>query len=195
VRFPRATHPVSGGKLITGFGDIDFSFEDEIYSYEEQLGLYLPSEKKIITNLNLCAYDLISKIFHDPKLLYQISPRDFEELIAEISSIHGFIVDLTQKTRDGGRDIIAIRSDLSIKSKYIIECKKYAANNPVRVELVRSLYGVQVQEGANKSVLATTSYFTKDAKKFADNTNTTKWAMDLKAYEDILSWIKNTKMS
>ena len=118
---------VTGGKLIAGFGDIDFSFEDKIYSYEEQLGLYLPAQKKIITNLNLCAYDLISKIYRDPKLLYRISPRDFEKLIAEIFSIHGFMVDLTQKTRDGGRDIIAIRSDLGIKSKSLVsglDCQK-----------------------------------------------------------------------
>lgn len=182
---------VSGGKLISGFGDIDVSFGEEIYSFDEQVQLYLPEEKTVITNLGLCSFELISEISRKPDILYQIEPRTFEELIATIFSRHGFSVELTKKTRDGGRDIIALRSDLGIKSKYIIECKRYAIDNPVRVELVRSLLGVQVQEGANKSVLATTSYFTKDAKKFVNEVHNTKWAMDLKEYKDILNWIKN----
>lgn len=188
------TH-ISGGKIISGFGDIDVSFGEEFYSFEEETQLYLPEEKKIITNLGICTFDLISEIARNPKLLYQIDSRKFEELLANIFSRHGFSIELTKKTRDGGRDIIAIRSDLGIKSKYIIECKRYAIHNPVRVDLVRNLYGVQTQEGANKSVLATTSYFTPDAKKFADSVNTTQWAMDLKGYEDIVRWIKQTNLS
>jgi restriction system protein len=112
-----------------------------------------------------------------------MTSREFEEFIAQIFSKHGFSVELTQRTRDGGRDIVAIRSDLGLRSKYIVECKRYAPNRPIGVELVRNLYGVQQQEGANKSVLATTSRFTKDAQEFASNTSTTQWAMDLAGYE------------
>lgn len=97
---------------------------------------------------------------------------------------------MTKQTRDGGRDIIAIRSDLGIQSKYIIECKRYALNNPVSVELVRALYGVQMQEGANQAVLATTSRFTPDARSFATAKNTTEWSMDLKDFEDIRQWVR-----
>lgn len=181
---------ISGGEILSGFSDIDFSFEEELYSFDEQKLLYIPQKKEIITNLCIGTSDLLTEISREPGLLYKISPRQFEELIASIFSAHGFSVELTKKTRDGGRDIIAIRSDLGIRSKYIIECKRYAIDNPVRVELVRSLYGVQAQEGANKSVLATTSYFTPDAKKFAQKTHTTEWAMDLKAYDDILKWLR-----
>ena len=180
---------ISGAEIIKGFHDIDVSFGEEMYSFEEEVKLYLPEKKKIITNLNYGVSDLILEVSKRPNLLYQITPREFEELIANIFSRHGFNVELTKQTRDGGRDIIAIRSDLGISSKYIIECKRYSKNSPVRVDLVRSLYGVQAQEGANKSVLATTSYFTPDARKFAENINTTQWAMDLKGYEDIIKWV------
>ncbi len=188
------TH-VSGGKLTRGFGDIELVFEEELYSFDEQSRLYLPEEKKIITNLSESTFDLISIISKDPKILYSLDPRKFEELLAQVFSKHGFNVELTKKTRDGGRDIIAIRSDLGIKSKYIIECKRYAIDNPVRVDLVRNLYGVQRQEGANKSVLATTSRFTNDAKKFANATNTTQWGMDLKEYDDIVRWVRDANHS
>ncbi|BBO74354.1 hypothetical protein DSCW_17710 [Desulfosarcina widdelii] len=187
---------VSGGELLSGFDDIEFDFDDDldldekIYSFNEQSLLYLPQKQKIITDLNYSAFSLITEITKDPRILYQISPRKFEEIIAKIFAKHGFKVELTKKTRDGGRDIIAIRADLGIKSKYIIECKRYAVSNPVRVDIVRNLYGVQTKEGANKSVLATTSFFTRDAKEFANAINTTKWAMDLKNYSDIVRWIK-----
>lgn len=178
-----------GGKVIRGFSDIDIYFDDEFYSFDEESRLYLPEEKNIITELCEGVSDLLYEVNKNPDIVYSIDSRKFEELIAHIFSIHGFMVELTKKTRDGGRDIIAIKSDLNIRLKYLIECKRYSANNPVNVELVRALYGVQMQEGANKSVLATTSRFTPDAKEFANKQNTTEWGMDLKDISDIRQWI------
>jgi len=183
---------ISGGSIIKGFGNVELSLGDKLYTLEEPK-LYLPEQKKIASSLIDGVADLIDRILIDSSILYKIPSRIFEELIATVFSKHGFQVELTKKTRDGGRDIIAIRSDLGIKSKYIIECKRYASHHPVRVDLVRGLYGVQVQEGANKSVLATTSYFTPDAKEFASKIGTTEWAMDLKDYQDIVLWISKTK--
>lgn len=180
-----------GAQIISGFQDIDVYFEDEIYSFEEESRLYLPDEKKIITDLCYGVSELISEVNKKPEILYSLPPRKFEELIAHIFSLHGFSVQLTKQTRDGGRDIIAIRSDLGIRSKYIIECKRYAPNNPVTVELVRALYGVQMQEGANKSVLATTSRFTPSAQDFATAKSTTEWSMDLKDFNDIRQWVSS----
>jgi|GEM_PF-218801 len=180
---------VTGANIIRGFHDIDVSFQDEFYSFEEKSRLYLPEEKKIITNLCDGVSELLYEVNKKPGIIYSVDPRQFEELIAHIFSLHGFVVELTKKTRDGGRDIIAIKSELDIRMKYFIECKRYSINNPVNVELVRALYGVQMQEGANKSVLATTSRFTPDAREFANKQNTTEWAMDLKDINDIRQWV------
>lgn len=178
-----------GAQIIRAFADIDVHFEDELYSYEEEPRLYLPDEKRIITDLCSGVSRLIIEADRNPAILYDLNPRKFEELIAHIFSLHGFRVELTKQTRDGGRDIIAIRSDLEIKSKYIIECKRYAPNKSVGVGLVRNLYGVQIQEDANKSVLATTSRFTQDARSFATSKTATEWSMALKDFEDIRKWI------
>lgn len=183
----------TGGVILQGFGDINIQFGEEIYSFDEEIELYIPQEKKIITNLADSAKDIIQIVQQKPRSLHEMTPREFEEFIAHIFSKHGFTVELTQQTRDGGKDIIAIRSDLGIKSKYIIECKRYAPDRPVGVELVRGLYGVQMAYGANKSVLATTSRFTPDAKAFASTQSTTQWAMDLVGYERILEWVNATK--
>jgi restriction system protein len=64
----------------------------------------------------------------------------------------------------------------------------------VGVSLVRNLYGVQMQEGANKSVLATTSRFTAGAKEFAQTANTTNWQMSLKEFDDVVKWARDASI-
>jgi hypothetical protein len=130
---------------------------------------------------------LISLIQKDPKLIFGISPRQFEELIAELFHNRGFDVELTQATRDGGRDIIAIYETLDIQTKYLIECKRYAPSNKVSLSIVQRLFGVKTAEPANKAILVTTSSYTKDAKAFASDHI---WDLELKAYDDIMSWVK-----
>jgi restriction system protein len=57
---------------------------------------------------------MIEEIARSLQTLYALTPRQFEELIAEIFSQHQFSVDLTRRSRDGGGDIIAVRADLNI---------------------------------------------------------------------------------
>ena len=95
--------------------------------------------------------------------------RDFERLIAHLLETTGFDVELTAASRDGGYDIVAFSSDsIGIKTKYIVECKRYHPDNPVGVQLVRSLYGIKDLNKAQHAVLATTSYFTRDAIAFKE---------------------------
>jgi restriction system protein len=180
----------TGARVTRTFQSVAVSFEEQIYSVEEQGRLLLPSQPSLIAGFSLCVSQMVDEIARYPQKLYALNPRQFEELIAEIFAQHHFSVDLTRRTRDGGRDIIAVRSDLDIPVKYIIECKRYSMEMPVGVGLVRNLYGVQMQEGANKSVLATTSRFTQDAKKFATDANTTSWHMALKEFDDVAKWAR-----
>ena len=180
---------VYGADLIRGGHDVDVAFDNQIYNFDEEIGIYTPEKQKIITNLNQGVSELAFEVSRNPNLLYNLEPRRFEELIAHIFSNNGFQVELTKTTRDGGRDIIAIRSDMGIPSKYIIECKRYARDYPVCVDVVRALYGVQMAEGANKSIIATTSRFTQPAIDFATSSQQTQWHMDLRSYQDIVGWL------
>lgn len=183
---------VTGAKLSKGFAEPTVLIDQTLYDLDKQTGLCLPEERQIVTNLTLSVSDLIAAVAKNPQVLYEINPRQFEEIIAEVFDRHDFEVQLTQRTRDRGRDIIAISSALGIRTKFIIECKRYAKNRPVSVSLVRELYGTQVQEGANLSILATTSRFTTPAKEFASERNTTQWGMELKDYDDIVAWVRQT---
>lgn len=110
----------------------------------------------------------ISSILNNPEEIYNLSSREFEELVAELFRQQGFDVELTPETRDGGCDIIATNSINGISFMILIECKKYAKDYRVGVSLVRSLLGVQSDRKANKAVLVTTSSFTKPARQFAE---------------------------
>ncbi len=131
--------------------------------------------------------DLIRYFSEHPEEMKTMNRRLFEEMIAELFSGFGYEVELTKQTRDGGIDIIAIKN-LEASVKYIIQAKRPESGNPVRVGPVRALYWVKHREKATKAILATTTYFTKDAKmEFRDRV----WELELKEYEGILGWIND----
>lgn len=122
-----------------------------------------------------------------PHKLYELSPRKFEELVASILKDLGFEVELTQATRDGGRDIIAhVRNTVSSYLTYI-ECKKYAADNKVGVGIIRQVIGVHHIRKPTKSIIVTTSFFSKDAIKEAELMES---QLDLKDFTDIKAWLQ-----
>lgn len=110
---------------------------------------------------------IVEGFLQKPESLHSTDPRFFEDLIANVFASFGYDVQLTKRTRDGGRDIVAIGSPDSIHVKYLIECKRYKRERKVSVEQVRQLFGVQQSERATKAILATTSGFTKPARRFA----------------------------
>lgn len=94
---------------------------------------------------------------------------EFEEFIMNLLKKMGFSVEQTSLSGDGGVDIVAYNHNPIIKGKYLIQCKNWKSK--VGQPEVRDLYGVVIAEGANKGILITTSYFTKQAQYFAENKN------------------------
>jgi HJR/Mrr/RecB family endonuclease len=121
-----------------------------------------------------------------PQDIYKLTPRKFEELIASILKDFGFDVELTKATRDGGRDIIAYIRNAVCKYLTYVECKKYHAKNKVGVGIVREVAGVHKIKQANKSIIVTTSYFTKDAVKEA---KLIEHDLELKDYDNLKEWL------
>jgi len=122
----------------------------------------------------------------DPEGLFRLTPREFEELVAELFHREGFDVTITPQTHDGGRDIIAVRRDGVGSFRYLAECKRYARGYKVGVALVRSLYGVLEDDLATAALLATTSSFTSDAEEFAARH---EWRLKLKDYIALKEWL------
>ena len=114
-------------------------------------------------------------------------PRDFEQLIAELFDAFGFVVELTQSTRDNDRDIIAIGNEKIAASKYLIECKRYAESNKVGIQPVRSLYGVVSDERATKGHSCDNFLVHGSAKEFLQRN---KWVLEGRAFDGIMDWLR-----
>jgi restriction system protein len=112
--------------------------------------------------------DLLARIGARPELMHELTPRQFEEFVAELYERHGFKVELTPASRDGGVDLYAVRYDAFGSYLTVVDCKRYAPHRPVQVKLVRELYGAVQDKGASVGVLATTSSFTAGAKKLQE---------------------------
>jgi uncharacterized protein YjbI with pentapeptide repeats len=142
--------------------------------------------KQLIEVIGVISNELIKYLKTHPDAMRQIEPRQFEGLVAEILASYGWKVRLTPPTKDGGYDIFAISKDLAgLETSWIIECKKYAPENKVGVDIVRGLYGVKSDLRVANALLATTSYFTKGVKDF----KASRYDIELKDYEGILEWI------
>ncbi|WP_368677533.1 restriction endonuclease [Acinetobacter lactucae] len=160
-------------------------FETKFFREEETL-------KK--PNLELITVDeLIQDYFKKhPEEIYKLSARKFEELIACIIKDMGYEVELTQATRDGGRDIIArIRTGLGVFLTHI-ECKKYNPENKIGVKIIREVTGVHHLRSADKSVIITSSYFTKSAIEEAQKAESYLTLHDFNNLKDMLLNYKNS---
>lgn len=114
---------------------------------------------------------IYEEILQNPEYVYSLEPWEFEELVAEVFEKHGYEAEVTQKTRDGGKDIVAQFEKGGVKFTTYFECKKYAPNRPVGVSVVRELSAVMDRDRIDKGVIVTTSSFTKDAVNEADSLN------------------------
>lgn len=157
--------------------------------YEDLLASSVPDQAKRIIVASQAALDSLIRRLHDqPFRLHSLSPREFEELVCTLLLRDGFDARLTPPVRDGGRDILAYIDSPVGRHLYLVECKRYASDNPVGVSMVRALYGVVMRERATAGLLVTTSTFTKGAFDFQRDV---KHQLSLKDYKGVVQWIRN----
>jgi hypothetical protein len=134
--------------------------------------------------------DLIQRLAKTPSLLHDLQPRAFEEVVAYLFRSRGYETILTKATRDGGKDIYAIRREDVGNLLFLIECKKYSPHRPVGVECLRALYGQVQAENATAGILVTTSYFTQPAIDFWTNF---QYQMALHDFEKLKVWLESLR--
>ena len=165
----------------------------KLYDLEEQIE---ESPEKIIHSVEptiISASDfLVETIRKKPSEVYNLPPRKFEELIATLLDDFGWDVHLTPATRDGGRDILAYLNTELGRILCLVEAKRYMADRPVGVEVLRNLYGTLCHEKANSGLLVTTSYFSPDAKAFREKHI---YELKLKDYNGLMTWVNKYKQT
>lgn len=154
--------------------------ENELY----HSSLFDPKSPIIIKDMDEAVKQFFKKY---PERMYEMNPRKFEELIAAIFKDFGFDVELTKATRDGGRDIIASIRTAATDFLAYVECKRYDADHKIDVGIIRDVAGVQYLDKPAKSIIVTTSFFTKDAQETAKQIEN---QLDLKDFNDIKIWLE-----
>ncbi len=157
--------------------------------------LYQPLEIALLDKGAVWVPDWEQEIYEylkaNPELLRQLPPRKFEELVASVFKNHGFDVELTPESRDGGFDVLAVaRADLTGEKKYLVECKRYAEQNKVGVGIVRQLLGVVVDAQATMGIVATTSFFTRGALELEER----RQDISLKDYNAVVGWLDRNQI-
>lgn len=103
---------------------------------------------------------IVKQIVKDPKILFQIDPRRFEELIAGWYKEAGFDdVILTPRSGDHGRDVIAVKKGIG-SVRLLDSIKRYGPGHLVTANDVRALLGVLHGDlNATKGIVTTSSDF------------------------------------
>lgn len=161
---------------ILGVDDIQFSDANE----------------HVAEAVKVCKAELVKYFVKHPEEMRTAAPDVFERLIAEVLESFGLRVQMTKKSWDDGVDVIAFEQSSipCVSTKFVVQCKRFAAHRPVDVDIVRSLWGVRDAERADHAILATTSYFSTGALRFCKKPAVLN--MHLKDFDAIKEWLQES---
>lgn len=175
-------------KIQNSFKAISYDLSDCIEDFEDEVNEE-DGVKNIILTETSRIKQILFEIYCNNEKLFTIHPREFEKIVAELLYQKGFKVELTKQTRDNGYDILAMKYiDGLSPIKYLVECKRNNINRKIGVEIIRSFKDVILTEQANKGIIVTTSYFSKQA---IIKQKETPFLLDYKDKDDIMEWISN----
>lgn len=126
-------------------------------------GLIIPEQKVaegvLIKSTSAIWLEIARTLGTDWALASQLTPTQWEEMVAGAYERQGYKVIITPPSGDGGRDIIATTSGIG-SVKILGSVKKYAPGHLVDAEACRSLIGVLTSDQkASKGIITTTSDF------------------------------------
>ena len=97
------------------------------------------------------------------EFLQSVSPQKFEDLMAEMFTALGWMVEQTPYTNDSGMDAVLLKDE----RKFLLECKRYGKDNVVGRPTLNAFLGVMTAQKAEGGFFVTTSRFSSPAREFA----------------------------
>lgn len=169
----------------------DLPWRSLVYQPEpNQTSLWTPAAPELplwISTTPAClllAMDLLRK----EKLLSEMKWRDFEELIGALLESEGWRVKVTRASKDGGIDVVALKSDDTLGEIYSVwQAKKNCSTNKVQLEEVKALSATRDDERATKGIMVTTSRLTRGAIEWIKRDI---YRLGYKEHDHIKRWIE-----
>jgi restriction system protein len=147
-------------------------------------------EGRLVEAVAIPWFEIMRIIKSDPRAIYEIDDRKWEEIIAGAYERAGFDeVILTPRSGDYGRDVIATRSGVGSIRVYD-QVKAYAETNPVPANDVRALIGVLTGfQNVSKGVITTTSSFAPGVATDPGIAPLVPHRIELRPREVLLPWL------
>ena len=97
--------------------------------------------------------------------LRRMDPYQFEEYVKDLLLLSGFkSAKCTSRSNDGGKDIIATDGE---GKRVFVECKRHDESNRIGRPLIQKFHSALIDGNADYGLFVTTSYFNKNAIKYA----------------------------
>jgi restriction endonuclease Mrr len=148
--------------------------------------LVVPETRLEIAQLSP-SFGVLAKILSGGIDLDRLQWREFEELLAELLSRDGYEVQLGPGTKDGGKDLIAIKDmgELGLFAS-VWQAKKLKPGNKVEEHVLRELADARNEMKAGKGIIATTTYLTQGA---LSRVTRDRYILGKVDRDDLLAWI------
>jgi restriction system protein len=112
--------------------------------------------------------ELIELFDNNPEDLYRLTPRQFEELVADLLKRMGYTVNLGPGSKDGGVDVFAERAGDFGPELTLVQCKRNRIDRKVGEPVIKQLSADVSDRRASRGLLVTTSFFTATALEYID---------------------------
>lgn len=110
-----------------------------------------------------------------------MSGRDFECFVGFVFECLGYKVNITQASRDGGKDLIIKRDGVTT----YVELKRYASKNKISSTQVLKLIGSACADEIHSVIFITTSTYSDDCYNIQSNKNMNIQLLDLNDFIDM----------
>ncbi len=114
--------------------------------------------------MDICLHNR-NQLQDSPLLLSTLSGVAFEDFMAKLYYVEGYIVEKTQASHDGGVDLILHPNNYPHLT-YYVQCKGSPTGKAVSSSVIRDLYGTIKEANVNGGFIATTTYLSPDAIQF-----------------------------
>jgi restriction system protein len=147
------------------------------------------TEGQLIEAVAIPWFEILKLIRQSPESIYQIDWRKWEEIIAGAYTLQGAEVELTPRSNDKGRDVIATWKSLG-SVRFVERVKAYRPGHVVTAEEVRAMLGVlTLQPNVSKGLVTTTSTFAHGILKDQEIARLTPYRLELKGRDALLEWL------
>lgn len=157
-------------------------------------GLIVPekqgSEGILVKSYGALWLEIAQQLGTDWSKAFQLSPRQWEEMLAGAFAKEGYQVTLTPSSGDRGRDVIAVRGGVG-SMRILSSMKRYAPDNLVTRAHVHEMLGVVSADlGATKGIIATTSDFAPQLLTDAGLAKAIPYRLQLLNGVELQGWLK-----